>query len=194
MRSVRETSLKRHWERRSARPVRSLERTANGPTTMTQTISCKKQTWRRQPSREIVVDRIGRGREVSGTFPKPAIYCHLLPFWSGKIATSVSIVRFPILPLEGCRPAWAQAENRERAVRSLGGSTLVSSPVTTSRWPGSSWRQPASPRRESLGSGGVALRASTPATPLWYNRVGCLRNLAGLSIGGLYLSARRSVK
>ncbi|MGO9814954.1 MAG: hypothetical protein ACLP53_29820, partial [Isosphaeraceae bacterium] len=35
-------------------------------------------------------------------------------------------------------------------------------------WLGSSWRQPASPQRESLGSGGVALRASTPATP-WCN-------------------------
>jgi hypothetical protein len=54
------------------------------------------------------------GREVLGTFPKTAIYCHLLPFWSGKIATSVSIVSFPSLPLEGCRPAGAQADNRER--------------------------------------------------------------------------------
>jgi hypothetical protein len=28
-------------------------------------------------------------REVSGTFPKTAIYCHLLPFWSCKTATLV---------------------------------------------------------------------------------------------------------
>jgi len=32
-------------------------------------------------------------------------------------------------------------------------------------WLGSSWRQPASPQRASRGPGGVALRASTPATP-----------------------------
>jgi hypothetical protein len=62
---------------------------------------CGKQIWRRQTSREFVFDRIGRGREVSETFPKPATYCHLLPFWSGKIATSISIVPFPTLPKEG---------------------------------------------------------------------------------------------
>ncbi len=62
---------------------------------------CGKQIWRRQPSREFVVDRIGRGQEVSGTFPKTAIYCHPLPFWSGKIATPVSIVPFGFLSLEG---------------------------------------------------------------------------------------------
>jgi hypothetical protein len=37
--------------------------------------------------------------------------------------------------------------------------------VASAGWLGSSGRQPASPRRGSLGSGGVALRASTPATP-----------------------------
>ena len=36
--------------------------------------------------------------------------------------------------------------------------------VTTAGWLGSSWRQPASPRCGSLGSGGVVLRTSTPAT------------------------------
>src|SRR5271157_937078 len=45
------------------------------------------------------------------------------------------------------------------------GSTPGSSRVTRAGWLGSSWRQPASPQRASLGSGGVALRASTPATP-----------------------------
>src|SRR5271157_2028994 len=45
------------------------------------------------------------------------------------------------------------------------GSTSASSQVTRAGWLGSSWRQPASPQRGSLGSGGVALRASTPATP-----------------------------
>ena len=32
------------------------------------------------PSREFVVDRIGRGQEASVTFPKAANYCHLLQF------------------------------------------------------------------------------------------------------------------
>src|SRR5271157_166686 len=45
------------------------------------------------------------------------------------------------------------------------GSTPESSRVTRAGWLGSSWRPPASPQRASLGSGGVALRASTPATP-----------------------------
>jgi len=45
------------------------------------------------------------------------------------------------------------------------GSPSGSSRVTRAGWLGSSWRQPASPQRVSLGSGGVALRASTPATP-----------------------------
>jgi hypothetical protein len=42
---------------------------------------------------------------------------------------------------------------------------LASLQVTRAGWLGSSWRHPASPRRGSLGPGGVALRASTPATP-----------------------------
>jgi hypothetical protein len=67
-----------------------------------------------------------------GDLPKN---CHLLPstaFWSDKIATSVSIVPFPFLPLERCRPACARAENRERAVRSLGEtlSTSAACPMT----------------------------------------------------------------
>jgi hypothetical protein len=37
------------------------------------------------------------------------------------------------------------------------GSTSASSQVTRAGWLGSSWRQPASPQRGSLGSGGVAL-------------------------------------
>ena len=45
------------------------------------------------------------------------------------------------------------------------GSIPGSSRVTRAGWLGSSWRQPASPQRASLGSGGVALRASTPGTP-----------------------------
>ena len=45
------------------------------------------------------------------------------------------------------------------------GSTPGSSRVTRAGWLGSGWRQPASPQRASLGSGGVALRASTPGTP-----------------------------
>ena len=48
------------------------------------------------------------------------------------------------------------------------GSTPGSSRVTRAGWLGSGWRQPASPQCASLGSGGVALRASTPGTPeLW---------------------------
>ena len=45
------------------------------------------------------------------------------------------------------------------------GSISASWRVTRTGWLGSSWRQPASPQRGSVGSGGVALRASTPATP-----------------------------
>jgi len=45
------------------------------------------------------------------------------------------------------------------------GSTPGSWRVTRAGWLGSSWQQRASPQRASLGSGGVALRASTPATP-----------------------------
>src|SRR3954453_20925359 len=45
------------------------------------------------------------------------------------------------------------------------GSNSRPSRVTRAGWPGSTWRQPASPRRGVLGSGGVAFRASTPATP-----------------------------
>src|SRR5208337_3988511 len=47
------------------------------------------------------------------------------------------------------------------------GSTPGSWRVTRAGWLGSSWQQLASPQRASLGSGGVALRASTPATPKW---------------------------
>jgi hypothetical protein len=35
-----------------------------------------------------------RGASRPETFPKPAIYCHLLPFWSRKTATAVSTVEF----------------------------------------------------------------------------------------------------
>src|SRR5271157_4247200 len=45
------------------------------------------------------------------------------------------------------------------------GSTPRSSRVTRAGWLTSSWRQPASPERLSLGSGGVALLAPTSATP-----------------------------
>ena len=82
---------------------------ANEPTTMTENrrkrAGCEKQIRRRHPCREFVVDGIGRGREVLETFPKPATYCHLLPFWGGKIATTVSIVPIPFFPPEDYRPA-----------------------------------------------------------------------------------------
>src|SRR5271157_4953164 len=45
------------------------------------------------------------------------------------------------------------------------GSTAGSSRVRRAGWLGSSWQQRASPQRASRGSGGVALPASTPATP-----------------------------
>ena len=41
------------------------------------------------------------GRDGSETFPKTAIYCHLLPFWSRKTAKSVSTVSILFLPFEG---------------------------------------------------------------------------------------------
>ena len=62
---------------------------------------CGERIWLRQPSKEFVVDRIARGETAAETFPKPAIYCHLLPFRRRKIATLVSTVSFPFLPLEG---------------------------------------------------------------------------------------------
>jgi hypothetical protein len=46
------------------------------------------------------------------------------------------------------------------------GLTSASSQVTRVGWLRSSWRQPASPRRGSLGSGGVALRAPTLSYPV----------------------------
>ena len=58
------------------------------------------------------------------------------------------------------------------------GSTLACSQVTRAGWLGSSWRQPASPRRGSLGSGGVALRALSRSHPL---RCNLLLNLAAAS-------------
>jgi hypothetical protein len=65
---------------------------------------------------------------------------------------------------------------------------LASSQVTRAGCLGSSWRQPASPRRGSLGPGGVALRASTPATP---SCVTCFLTLPDCSAGRRRWPARR---
>ena len=48
------------------------------------------------------------------TFPKTAIYCHLLPFWSRKTATPVSTVSFLPCPRGHAGQPGPRAENRER--------------------------------------------------------------------------------
>ena len=58
------------------------------------------------------------GRDVSRTFPKTAIYCHLLPFCRRKTATIDSTVLIHFLPLEsGAGRPGPGAVNRERGRR-----------------------------------------------------------------------------
>jgi hypothetical protein len=91
---------------------------ADLPTSMKKTVvnsqSLEKQIWPRQKPREFAVDRIRRRRGNSETFPKPATYCHLLPFWSRKTARSVSTVAIPFLHFDRRRPSCPKAENGER--------------------------------------------------------------------------------
>ena len=61
------------------------------------------------------------GRVGCEPFPKTATYCHLLPFWSRKTATSVSTVPFHFLPLEGLPASLGPGlRTVSGAVRSLG--------------------------------------------------------------------------
>ena len=66
------------------------------------------QPWpsgRRQVAKEFVVNRVSGSSNGSETFPKAATYCHLLPYWSRKTATSVSAVAFrTCLPGHVCWP------------------------------------------------------------------------------------------
>ena len=66
------------------------------------------QPWpsgRRQVAKEFVVNRVSWRPNGLETFPKTATYCHLLPFWSRKTATSVSAVAFLTCPLRhACWP------------------------------------------------------------------------------------------
>ena len=50
---------------------------------------------------------VARGATGWETFPKTAIYCHLLPFSRRKTATTVTTVLFFTCPSRACRPAWA---------------------------------------------------------------------------------------
>ena len=61
------------------------------------------------------------------------------------------------------------------------GSTPGSSRVTRAGWLGSNWRQPASPQRANLGSGGVALRASIKRPDITLCKAGCYVKTTGHS-------------
>ena len=62
-----------------------------------------------------------RGRDGWETFPKPATYCHLLPFWSRKTVRSVSTVSIHFLPFEGVPASLGPGlRTVSGAVRSLG--------------------------------------------------------------------------
>ena len=109
-----------------------LERAANRPTTMTQnrrkpTVR-EKQIWRRQTSRESVVDRIGAGeldRRPSQNLPPTAIYCH---FVAVKSLRSFQTAAFHFVAQGGrAGQPWARTENRERGPRgaSVGGCRRV---------------------------------------------------------------------
>jgi hypothetical protein len=50
-------------------------------------------------------------RGPSQNLPSAAIYCH---FVAAKLLRSFQLLHFISCPRRACRPAWAQAENRER--------------------------------------------------------------------------------
>jgi hypothetical protein len=69
----------------------------------------------------------------------------------------------PCSLLNDCHPRPVNVCNNTESMRRH--LTLATPQVTRAGWLGSSWRQSASPRRGSLGSGGVARRSSTPDQP-----------------------------
>ena len=54
------------------------------------------------------------GASQPETFPKTAIYCHLLPFWSRKTAKPVATVSFRPWARGHAGKPGLQAQNRER--------------------------------------------------------------------------------
>jgi hypothetical protein len=56
---------------------------------------CGERTWPRQPSKNSLSIASRGGARRPETFPKTATYCHLLPFWSRKTVTTVSIHFLP---------------------------------------------------------------------------------------------------
>jgi hypothetical protein len=70
---------------------------------------------------------------------------------------------------------------------------VSTSRVTVPRWLGSRWLQPASPRRPSLESGGVAFAAPTPATEYLSPHLDPCRVLPEMPVAGPQIAVRRAI-